>query len=123
MPVKPSPDRIYNYDLKYNTETIKQQLDKRRERMLAKQTEAQVALADLEDRAKVVLGAQGAPTYAYPAYLNYCRELWKKARKFHDQTLAKEAIVLQDKWTARELKKGILEVLRKEVFGIMDPRT
>ncbi|MEO0081459.1 MAG: hypothetical protein ABIL25_04090 [candidate division WOR-3 bacterium] len=121
MPVKPSPDRIYNYDLNYDTEVIKQRVDKRRERMLAKQTEAQAALAELEDRAKVVLGAQGAPTYAYPAYLNFCRELWKKSRKFHDQTLAKEAMVLQDKWTARELKKSILEVLRKEVFGIADP--
>lgn len=121
MPVKSSPDRIYNYDLKYDTEVIKRQVDKRRERMLAKQTEAQVALAELEDRAKIVLGAQGAPTYAYPAYLNFCRELWKKSRKFHDQTLAKEAIVLQDKWTARELKKVILVTLRKELFGIQDP--
>ncbi len=121
MPVKPSPERIYNYDLKYDTEVIKKLTDKRRERMLAKQTEAQVALAELEDRAKVILGAHGAPTYAYPAYLNFCRELWKKSRKFHDQTLAKEAIVIQEKWVARELKKEILVALRRDLFGIQDP--
>jgi len=121
MPVKPPNERVFNYDVKFDPEVIKQQTEKRRAVMLAKQEAAQAELTALEDRVKVVLGSYGVPTTTYPSYLNFCRELWKKARKFHDQTLAKEALLIQQKWQARELKQNVLDGLRHDVFGIKDP--
>jgi replicative DNA helicase len=120
MPVKSSDDRLYNYALKHDTEVIKKQSDARRARMLSKQQEAQVELVAIEEKAKVVLGTHGVPTCTYPSYLNFVREAWKKARKFTGQTLAKEVIVIEDKWVSRELKRPVLEELRKSTLGIPD---
>ena len=122
MAVKSSDDRLYNYKLKHDSEVIKKQNDQRRERMLAKQEASQAELVNIEERAKVILGACGVPTWTYPAYLNFVREAWKKSKKFHDQTLAKEVIVIEDKWVSRELKRPVLEELRKETLGIPDVR-
>ena len=122
MTVKSSDDRIYNYNLKHDSEVIKKQSDARRDRMLAKQQESQVELVAIEERAKVILGTFGVPTCTYPSYLNFDREAWKKAKKFHDQTLAKEVIVIEDKWVSRELKRPVLEELRKSTLGIPDVR-
>lgn len=122
MPVKSSVDRIYNYELKLDTETLKKQADKRRERMLEKQAAAQVELESLETRAKTVLGTMGIPTWAYPAYLNFCREVWKKTRSFNDETLMMEAMVIQAKWVARKLDETLLNRLRHEFFGLADPK-
>jgi hypothetical protein len=122
MPVKSSVDRIYNYELKLDTETIKKQADKRRNRMLEKQAAAQVELESLETRAKTVLGTMGIPTWAYPAYLNFCREVWKKTRSFNDETLMMEAMVIQTKWVARKLDETLLNRLRHEFFGLADPK-
>jgi L-amino acid N-acyltransferase YncA len=120
MSVRSSDDRIYNYALKHDTEVIKQQTDKRRDRMLSKQHEAQVELANLEIKAKVVIGEFGVPTYTYPAYLNFVRESWKKRKRFQGQTLSKEVMVIEDKWVARELKREVLEQLRKDTLAIPD---
>jgi L-amino acid N-acyltransferase YncA len=119
--VRSSDDRIYNYALKHDTEVIKQQTDKRRDRMLSKQHEAQVELANLETKAKVVIGEFGVPTYTYPAYLNFVRESWKKRKRFQGQTLSKEVMVIEDKWVARELKREVLDHLRKDTLAIPDP--
>jgi hypothetical protein len=131
MAVKSSDDRLYNYKLKHDSEVIKKQADQRRDRMLVKQEASQVELVNIEERAKVILGACGVPTWTYPAYLiwpwalrapHFVREAWKKSKKFHDQTLAKEVIVIEDKWVSRELKRPVLEELRKETLGIPDVR-
>jgi hypothetical protein len=122
MAVKSSDDRIYNYKLKHDSEVIKKQADQRRDRMLAKQETSQAELVNIEERAKVILGTFGVPTWTYPAYLNFVREAWKKSKKFHDQTLAKETIVIEDKWVSRELKRPVLEELRKQTLGIPDVR-
>jgi len=120
MSVRSSDDRLYNYTLKHDTEVIKQQTDKRRDRMLSKQHAAQVELANMEEQAKVIIGRYGAPTILYPAYLNFCREAWKKSKRFHGQTAAKEVMVIEDKWVARELKREVLEALRKELLTVED---
>jgi hypothetical protein len=121
MPVKSSDDRIYNYTLKHDTEVIKQQTDKRRARMLSKQLDAQVELTSLEEKAKVVIGTHGVPTFTYPAYLNFCREAWKKSKHFSGETLNKEVMIIEDKWVARELKREVLDHLRKDTLAIPDP--
>jgi hypothetical protein len=122
MGVKSSEDRIYSYELKHDSGITKKQADKRRERMLAKQEAAQAELVAIEERAKVILGKHGVPSWTYPSYLNFVREAWKKSKRFHDQTLAKEVIVIEDKWVSRELKRPVLEELRKEMLGIPDVR-
>jgi hypothetical protein len=121
MSVKSSDDRLYNYALKHDTEVIKQQTDKRRDRMLAKQQFAQAELTAIEEKAKVVIGTHGVPTYTYPAYLNFVRESWKKSKKFSGETLNKEVMIIEDKWVARELKREVLDHLRKDTLAIPDP--
>jgi hypothetical protein len=121
MSVRSSDDRLYNYALKHDTEVIKQQTDKRHDRMLAKQQFAQAELTALEEKAKVVIGTHGVPTYTYPAYLNFVREAWKKSRKFSGETLNKEVMIIEDKWVARELKREVLDHLRKDTLAIPDP--
>jgi len=121
MPVKPPNERLENYDLKFDSEVIKQQTDKRRARMLAKQQEAQAELCSLETRCKELLGAMGVQPHLYIAYLNFCREVWKKTRQFTGRTLEQEAMVIQGKWEARELKPEVMDRLRHEVFTLKDP--
>ncbi|MBM3330995.1 hypothetical protein FJY68_03980 [candidate division WOR-3 bacterium] len=121
MSVRSSDDRLYNYTLKHDTEVIKKQTDKRRDRMLSKQHTAQVELANLEEQAKVVIGTHGVPTYTYPAYLNFCREVWKKSKRFSGETLNREVMIIEDKWVARELKREVLDHLRKDTLAIPDP--
>ena len=121
MAVKSGVDRAYNYNLKYDTEVIKKQADARRERMVAKQTEAQEELSVLENKAKEVLGEAGVPTHTYIGYLNFCREVWKKKKRFSGETLRREAMVVENKWIARELKKTVLDALRLQVLTIPDP--
>jgi hypothetical protein len=121
MSVRSSDDRLYNYALKHDTEVIKQQTDKRRDRMLAKQQFAQAELTAIEEKAKVVIGTHGVPTYTYPAYLNFVREAWKKSKKFSGETLNKEVMIIEDKWVARELKREVLDHLRKDTLAIPDP--
>jgi hypothetical protein len=120
MAVKSPNDRIYNCSPKHDTEVIKQQTDKRHDRMLAGQLAAHVELTELEERAKVILGKHGAPTHTYPAYVNLCREAWKKQKRFHDQTLAREVMVIEAKWVSRELKRPVLVELRKQTLGLPD---
>lgn len=121
MSVKPPNERLENYDLKFDSEVIKQQTDRRRARMLAKQQEAQTLLCALETRCKEVLGTMGVQPHLYIAYLNFCREVWKKTRRFTGRTLEQEAMVIQGKWEARELNPEVMDRLRHEVFTLKDP--
>jgi hypothetical protein len=121
MSVRSSDDRLYNYNLKHDTDVIKQQTDKRRPRMLAKQQAAQAELASLEEKAKTVIGTFGVPTYTFPAYLNFVREAWKKSKRFSGESLNKEVMIIEDKWVARELKREVLDELRRSTLAIPDP--
>ncbi len=123
MTVKPGTDRVEKYDIKYDTAIIKQIVDKRRARMLAKFTEKQEALVAMELRAKEVLGECGVPTYTYVAYLNFCREVWKKTQRFSGESLLMEVQVILDKWKARKLEERVLNRLRKETFGLSAPKS
>jgi chlorite dismutase len=123
MTVKPGVDRVEKYSVKYDTEVIKRMTDKRRDRMLAKFTEKQEALVTLETRAKEVLGECGVPTYTYVAYLNFSREVWKKAQRFSGESLLMEVQVILDKWKARKLEERVLNRVRKDCFGLGPPRS
>jgi len=123
MGVKPGPDRIFNYKVKHDPEHIKQLHMLRRDQMLAKQTEKQEALVELETRAKEVLGTTGVPTYSYVAYLNFCREVWKKKNRFSGESLARETRAIMAKWIARELREDVLIKLRREVLTIPEATT
>ncbi len=118
MGVKPGLERVYNYELKSDPEHIKVLIEKRRERMLARQTEQQEALVTLETKAKEVLGETGVPTYSYVAYLNFCREAWRKKGRFSGESLARETRAIMAKWIARELKEEVLVRLRRDVLTI-----
>lgn len=123
MSVKPGVDRVAKYEAKFDSEVIKQVTDKRRAEMLAKFTEKQEALVKMETRAKEVLGDCGVPTYTYIPYLNFSREVWKKAQRFSGASLLMEVQVILDKWKARQLEERVLNRLRKDVFGLASPGT
>ncbi len=121
MPVKSSEERLYNYALKHDTEVIKKQSDVRRARMLSKQQEAQAELVAIEEKAKVVIGTFGVPTCTFPSYLNFVREAWKKSKHFSGETLNREVMIIEDKWVARELKREVLDELRRATLAIPNP--
>ena len=118
MGVKPGLDRVYNYELKSDPEHIKQLIEKRRARMIARQSDRQEVLVTLELKAKEVLGETGVPTPDYVSYLNFCREAWRKKERFSGESLARETRALMAKWIARELKEPVLVRLRKDVLTI-----
>lgn len=121
MTVQPGIERVQNYELKFDPEVIKQQTEKRRQRMVDKLGQQAEALVELETKAKEVLGQLGVPTFAYPAYLNFVREGWKKKGRFLGETLRREALVLLVKWQLRGLDEVVLVTLRDQVLTIGPP--
>jgi hypothetical protein len=121
MAVKPDSDRLYNYNLKFDPEAVRRQTEQRLGRMRDKQAAMQAELVALEVQAKEVLGALGAPTYSYCAYLNFVRESWKKKGRFNGATLNNEVAILLMKWKLRGLEEETLVALRDRVLSIPAP--
>ena len=122
MGVKPGLERVYNYELKSDPEHIKTIIEKRRARMLARQSEKQEELVTLETRAKEVLGETGVPTPDYVSYLNFCREIWRKKERFCGESLARETRAIMAKWMARELSEEVLKRLRYDVLSVPEAK-
>ena len=114
--------RIARWNAKFNTERIKATLDDMRPAMLANVTAVFPMLTAMELQVKQTCDASGVPTIQYPFYLNFGREIWALSRKeVSGETLAKEAKVLIDKWTARGLTSAVLQGIRTDVFNVASP--
>ena len=114
--------RIANWDTKYNTERIKATLDEKRPAMLANVTAVYPMIAAMELQVKQVCDGSGVPTIQYPFYLCFGREMWALSRKdISGESLAIEAAILIDKWTARGLTEAVLQAIRTDVFNVAAP--
>ena len=114
--------RIANWNAKYNTERIKATLDDKRPAMLASVTAVFPMITAMELQVKQVCDGAGVSVIQIPFYLNFGREIWALSRKeVSGETLAKEAKVLIDKWTARGLTSAVLQGIRTDVFNVSAP--
>lgn len=115
--------RQHAWDVKFNTERVKQTLDAQRERMWARYAAATALLCAMETKTKQVLDEQGVQTVLYVPYLDYARQLYKlsRRRQISGNSAALAAKVLLDKWSARGLDANVLAVIRSQVFDIPAP--
>ena len=84
---------------------------------------AMVALSSMEVQTKQVLDASGIDTMYIVFYLDYARQLFRLShgRSISGPTLAREAQVLLEKWSARGLKPEVLVAIRTDVFSVPVP--
>jgi hypothetical protein len=114
--------RIANWNVGYNTERIKAIVDEKRPTMLANVTALYPMIAAMELQVKQVCDGAGVPTIQYPFYLCFGREMWALSRKdISGESLAIEAAILIDKWTARGLTSAVLQGIRTDVFNVGAP--
>jgi hypothetical protein len=111
-------DREAAYEIKTKPERVKQVSDDIRERALQRHSEKQTALTSYELQAKEAIDKTGVSTPLYVAYLNYCREIWKKSNTYGGAVLKKETDAIIAKWKARELDEKILKQLRFELINV-----
>jgi hypothetical protein len=113
-------DREAAYAIKTKPERVKQINDDVRERALARHSFKQAELAAFELKAKEVIDTTGVSSPLYVAYLNYCREIWKKSNTYGGAVLKKETDAIIAKWKARDLDGAILKRLRFELINVRD---
>jgi hypothetical protein len=119
MSAKDPVQRLESYVLKLDPERVKQDLEKRRSGMLARQQEAIVALAEVEARVKAILASEDVPTIAYIYYYDFARQTFRLQRRLGGGNgLSKEVSLLIYKWKERTLQQSVLERIRDEVFSI-----
>ena len=54
------------------------------------------------------------------AYLNYCREIWKKSNTYGGAVLENEIDAIIAKWKVRKLDEDILKKLRFDLINVKD---
>jgi len=115
--------RVESWDVKFDTERVKQVLDRKRQRMLERYAEAMAGVWDVEVRAKQVLNDAGVSTALFVPYLDFARELYRasRVRRISGNSFALAAQVLLDKWSARGLNPDVLANIRTQVFDIGAP--
>jgi hypothetical protein len=111
-------DREAAYEIKTKPERVKQISDDVRVRALARHSWKQTELAAFELQAKEVIDSTGVSTPLYVAYLNYCREIWKKSNTYGGAVLKNETDALIAKWKVRQLDETILKRLRFELINV-----
>ncbi|MFO7651525.1 MAG: hypothetical protein R6X13_09340 [bacterium] len=117
--------RVQNWNDKYNTERVKQNLDVMRPAMLSHFAEATVQLCTMETGVKKLLSASGVHTISFVGYLNYARQLYKLSRKqdISGEALSVESEVLLKMWQERGLDPVVLNTIRVEAFNVHGPTT
>ena len=113
-------DRVAAYEIKTKTERVKQTNDDLRARALQRHAAKQELLASFEVQAKQAIDATGVSTPLYIAYLNYCRELWKKANTYSSEVLKNETNAIIAKWKARDLDEATMKQLRTDLINVKE---
>jgi hypothetical protein len=115
--------RIARWQVKCTPERTKATLDSIQEDMRQRYAAATTALAAMEADVKQTLNAKGVNTINYVPYLSFARQLFKLTRKnISGESMAIEAKVLVDEWTARSLNHDVLVAIRFENFSINEPK-
>jgi hypothetical protein len=114
--------RIKKWDIKFNTERVKETLDELRPDMLARVQAVFPGIVSMEDQVKQVLDGDGVSVIQYPFYLSFAREVWRLQRRgMSGESLALEVETLIAKWVARRLSQSVLETIRTQVFNVSAP--
>jgi hypothetical protein len=111
-------DREAAYEAKTKPERVKQTSDDVRARAVMRHAQKQAELAIFEIQAKEAIDKTGVSIPLYVAYLNYCREIWKKSNTYGGQVLKNETNAIIAKWKARDLNETILKQLRFELINV-----
>lgn len=111
-------DRAQKYEIKTRPERVKQVSEDVREAALLRHGTRQAELASFELKAKEAIDGIGVSTPLYVAYLNYCREIWKKSNTYGGAVLKKETEAIIAKWAARDLDQAVLRRLRKDLISV-----
>jgi len=113
-----SVDRVQKYEAKTRTERVKQIGDDVRQASLVRHGAKQAELASFELQAKECIDGLGVSTPLYIAYLNYCREIWKKWNTYGGAVLKKETEAIIAKWAARDLDPTVMRKLRRDLISV-----
>jgi hypothetical protein len=111
-------DRVQKYEVKTRTDRVKQIGDDVRQAALVRHSAKQAELANFELQAKEAIDGLGVSSPLYVAYLNYCREIWKKWNTYGGGVLKKETEAIIAKWAARDLDPTLLRKLRKDLISV-----
>jgi acyl-CoA reductase-like NAD-dependent aldehyde dehydrogenase len=115
--------RISRWKAKFSPELAAQTTARIFDDMTARYEASMVALNSMETDTKQVLSAAGIDTMYIVFYLDFARQLFRLShgRTISGPTLAKEAQVLLEKWSARGLKPEVLAAIRYDVFSVPAP--
>jgi len=113
-------DREQAYRIKTKPERVKETSDDIREHTLSRHSAKQAELAAFELQAKEAIDPTGVPSPLYVAYLNYCREIWKKSNTYGGAVLKNETDAIIAKWKARQLDEDILKHLRFVLINVKE---
>jgi hypothetical protein len=112
-------NRQFAYETKTKPERVKQTNEDVRAMALARHIARQTDLAAFELQAKEAIDMTGVSITFYVAYLNYCREIWKKWNTYGGAVLKKETEALIAKWKVRDLDESIMRKLRKDLINVV----
>jgi hypothetical protein len=122
MPKTYGESRSRRYRERLNPERIKEDLEHKKDQMIAEQARTAARLAEIENLVRGVLGDEEVISIDYVKYYNFAREVYKcQERLSGGYALRQEVQILVDKWVARNAVKRILEKIRNEVFSISGP--
>ena len=113
-------DRDQAYRIKTDPERVKKTSEDIREHTLQRHSNKQTELAAFEIQAKEAIDPTGVPSPLYVAYLNYCREIWKKSNTYGGAVLKNETAAIIAKWKARQLDEESLKHLRFVLINVRD---
>jgi hypothetical protein len=119
MPIKGANERWSNYRDKLDPERVKQDLEKHRETMLAKQSQVFNDQATIEDLVKSCLADEDIATVHYPVYYCFARQVTPLKNRFGGgKGMMREVRILIDTWVARDCVESVLVKICFEVFGL-----
>jgi hypothetical protein len=114
--------RITAWNVKTNTQRIKETLDELRPDMQRRYADAAMKLASYETRAKQILCVAGIPTISYVPYLNFTRQMYKmvKSQMITSESAALGSEALIHRYVDLGLNRDVLEKIVR-IFAMGEP--
>jgi len=124
-------EAITKYFEKLEFTILRQKLEKVKPKMDEKSVFAQVTIATIQDKVRLICDKYGLAREWYPHYMTFALRLYKIMKKFHPsihpwkQDYIRELKILAITWTYRGLNKEILKEIAKtlacnEMVEILD---
>lgn len=103
--------RIKKYDGKVDGETYKSKIEKYREKQVRNFKEAISKQVEIEREIKELISGRVDIT-DIPYYIIFGKQVEKLKRKYNDEALRKELLILEDIWKTRGLNEAILDEIK-----------